>query len=166
MVTLDYVPNGKLEILAHYGNPDTDGDFAVDEAWKRENLRVFRLPFPLRLSWNEDVLIRRVTAHKLVGDAICDALDEIGQYKGGQYLERNQLNLYGGIFNPRLKRGYNSLSTHTWAIAVDLNPHRGPLGQQPDMPEFIVEAFEKRGFVWGGRWSRPDGMHFQAARGY
>jgi len=166
LISIDYVPTGRGEIIRHYGNPDADGDFAVDEQWKRDNLRVFRLPYPLRLSWRPDVLVERVATHRLVGDAIVDALDEIGQTHGGAHLERNRLNHFGGIFNPRLKRGYNDLSTHTWAIAIDINPHRGPLGEEPDMPGFIVEAFERRGFVWGGRWSRPDGMHFQAARGY
>jgi hypothetical protein len=95
-----------------------------------------------------------------------DALDEIGEAHGGAYLEREGLNRFGGTFNPRLKRGYNSLSTHTWGIAIDIAPERGALGEEPDIPDFIVDAFERRGFVWGGRWARPDGMHFQAARGY
>lgn len=167
MVKLDHVPTGLIEILNHYGNPDSDGDFVPDKAWVEKNLRRFRLPYPLRLSWNPDQLIRYVLAHRLVGDAMMDALDEIGQVHGGRYLEQNQLNRFGGVYNPRLKRGLGQLSTHTWAIAIDLNPEKAPLGADPSgQPGFVVEAFTKRGFMWGGEFKRPDGMHFQACRGY
>lgn len=167
MVKLEYVPTGLVEILAHYGNPDADGDFIPDQSWVKRNLRRFRLPYPLRLSWRPDTLVQTVLAHRLVGDAIVDALDEIGQVHGGRYLEQNQLNRFGGIYNARLKRGINEPSTHTWGIAIDLNPDKAPLGEDPSgQPDFIVQAFKKRGFVWGGEFNRPDGMHFQAARGY
>lgn len=167
MTKLDYVPNGLIEIIKHYGNPDTDGDFQTDPEWVKRNLKRFTLPYPLRLSWNPEKLVKSVISHRRVGDAMMDALDEIGQTHGGRYLEQNQLNRFGGIYNPRMKRGIGQMSTHTWAIAIDLAPDIAPLGADPSgMPDFIVDAFEKRGFVWGGHWDRPDGMHFQACRGY
>lgn len=161
------VPYGLSEIKAYYGNPDANGDLEVDKKWREENIRIFTLPYPLRLSWNIHQTINKFAAHKKIGAVIVDAMEEIGDYKGGAYLDRNGYNRFGGVFNPRMKRGYDSLSTHTWAIAIDLNPSLAPLGEDPTgQPDFIVEAFEKRGFIWGGRWSRPDGMHFQAADGY
>jgi hypothetical protein len=27
----------------------------------------------------------------------------------------------------------------------------------------VVAIFEKWGFRWGGRWTKPDGMHFELA---
>jgi len=84
-----------------------------------------------------------------------------------KYLQENDWDRWGGCFNFRLKRGSNELSTHAWGIAVDINPHIAPFGGDPDkQPYFIVKAFERRGFEWGGRWSYPDGQHFQACHGY
>lgn len=165
MKVLPIVPNGLEEIKALYGDPQHIPG-KPDVEWERENLSTFQLPYPLRLSWDKDTLVSTVTAHKLVGEYICDALDEIGQYNGGWYLDKFGYNRFGGIYNPRFKRGIDELSTHAWGIAIDLNPHLGPLGEESKMPDFIVKAFTNRGFVWGGVFPRPDGMHFQACSGY
>jgi hypothetical protein len=29
------------------------------------------------------------------------------------------------------------------------------------IPQFIVDAFEAEGFIWGGRWYHYDTMHFE-----
>jgi hypothetical protein len=61
------------------------------------------------------------------------------------------------------KRG---LSTHSWAIAIDLNWATNAPGTRGDLDAGIVEVFERFGFEWGGRWSYKDPMHFQYATGY
>jgi hypothetical protein len=76
---------------------------------------------------------------------------------------------YGGGYNFRLMRTSNRLSMHAYGCAIDLDPDRNQLGDtSPAFADFpmVVEAFEKEGWVWGGRWSGRscDGMHFQAAR--
>jgi len=76
------------------------------------------------------------------------------------------LKTYNGCFNIRRKRGGSKWSTHSWAIAIDLNAKWNPMGHKPQMHHEIVAIFEKYGFYWGGRWKRPDGMHFQYCRGY
>lgn len=64
------------------------------------------------------------------------------------------------------------MSTHTWGIAVDIEPAGNPMGEtwQDDgvrMDPRIIEIFEARGWSWGGRFSgTPDPMHFQWASGY
>ena len=78
------------------------------------------------------------------------------------------MHLCGGAFNFRLKRGGNSLSIHSWGAAIDLDPERNALGRRYRagagmMPMAVVEIFAAEGWVWGGPWSRPDAMHFQAA---
>jgi hypothetical protein len=159
IVSLDYVPNGYEDIIRYYGDPDAP-DF-----WDAQMER-FAVPFPLRLSWDTQTEITRIVAHRLVGMAIVDALFEISQHQTPGYLRGNDLDLFGGTYADRNKRGIDEPSTHRWGIAIDLNPHLGPLGEEPKMPGFIVNAFKRRGFVWGGDFDRPDGMHFQAARGY
>ena len=99
-----------------------------------------------------------------------DALEEIGRYKGGAYLDNHGYNHWGGSFNFRFAKGnVTALSTHAWGIAVDLNPALGPYGDSlHHQPAFIIEAFKSRGFFAGADWHMPhtDAMHFQAATGY
>lgn len=62
--------------------------------------------------------------------------------------------------------GSSTWSHHAWALAVDFDPADNAYGRDPagtlvgSHPEFI-RAFERVGFVWGGRWSTPDPMHFE-----
>ena len=75
----------------------------------------------------------------------------------------------GGTYNPRTP---GSLSLHTYALAIDINPsknpHKNPL--TTDMPQSFIKRMEgirangKQAIQWGGRWtspSRPDAMHYQ-----
>ena len=170
MIMLSPVPHGRAQINAVYGNPDANGDGILDLQWFAENICVFNMPFPMRLSWKPDVLTQRFQAHRLIGDAVIDALAEIGlAHDDPDYMDNRGYNYWGGSFNFRFAKGDPSLlSTHAWGIAVDINPELGPFGAESKQPDFIVEAFKKRGFHWGGDWKMPftDGMHFQAATGW
>lgn len=162
-------PTGLDAIKRYYGDPDPDGDMVFDPDWIADHTTVYTLPMPLRLSWDfSSRSATRIRAHNYVGEAMLEALAEIRDYQGPEWLCEQDLDLFGGCYNPRLTRGGTKLSTHSWGIAIDLNPHRGPMGQSGDMPDFIVQAFTKRGFEWGGDWPMPycDGMHFQACKGY
>jgi len=172
---LPYVPRGYTDIIRIYGIPDRNGDGVLDTSWTKAYLKVFDLPFPLKLSWNPDKLVNRFQANIEVGRVIQDALEEIGNFRGGAYLNQEGYNYWGGCFNFRASKGSGRLSTHSWGIAVDLNPHLGPWSKDKEtqkQPQFIVDAFKNRGFEWGGDWPERynfpyyDGMHFQAATNY
>lgn len=72
-----------------------------------------------------------------------------------------------GTYNCRTISGSTTWSHHAWALAVDFDPGRNPFGVDPSRTEIgskhmdFVRAFERVGFVWGGRWSTPDAMHFE-----
>jgi len=168
MIKLEYVPNGLDEIIKYYGKPwriNEKNKRVVDLEWKKANLSYFCLPFSLRKSWNQQE-IKGFVAHKKVGAAMIDALLEIEEYAGLPFLQRYELDQWGGVYNfrsqylPNGKRG--PLSTHAWAIAIDYCHDLGPVGEKSRMPHFIVEAFTKRGFVG----TEIDGQHHQAARNY
>lgn len=74
---------------------------------------------------------------------------------------QNLIKSYDGCFNIRNTRGSTSISNHAYALAIDINAAENPLGAKPKMDSRLVACFEEAGFVWGGRWKRPDGMHFQ-----
>lgn len=60
--------------------------------------------------------------------------------------------------NPKKK----ILSTHSWAMAADIDPKQNGVGTDGNIPTWVVEIFERWGFTWGGRWETyKDPMHFQ-----
>ena len=77
-----------------------------------------------------------------------------------------------GTYNCRTVADTGEPSMHSWGAAIDINAahadywlwHRsgaseaGPLKWIP--PE-IFAAFERHGFIWGGKWSHYDTMHFE-----
>ena len=76
-----------------------------------------------------------------------------------------ELRTWDGCFNIRKTRsaGSNSFSLHSWGLAVDVNAAWNGYGAKPTLSPAFVEAWEASGFSWGGRWTHPDGMHFQLA---
>ena len=76
----------------------------------------------------------------------------------------NELKTWDGCFNIRKKRGLNSMSLHSWAIAIDVNAFENQLNMEPKLSAGFVKCFTDAGFHWGGNWKRKDGMHFQLAK--
>lgn len=70
---------------------------------------------------------------------------------------------FGGCYSPRYIRSGKQagLSRHSWGIAFDFNVAGNLYGQPPTMDLRLVEIMERHGFSWGGRWTYPDGMHFE-----
>jgi hypothetical protein len=76
----------------------------------------------------------------------------------------SELKTWDGCFNIRKKRGLNSMSLHSWGIAVDINAFENGLNQTPKLSSGFVKCFTDAGFDWGGTWKRKDGMHFQLSK--
>ena len=78
-----------------------------------------------------------------------------------------------GAYNCRAVAGTDQLSAHGYGIAVDIAVARSHYWRwsPPDaarhpvwtnrIPLEIVRIFERHGFIWGGRWSHYDTMHFE-----
>lgn len=150
-----------------YGNPGGRLGQA-SPAWEKTNLVTIACRWPLVTSWDE-APVRGIRIHKLCAESLTRALDAIWDSAGrdaGQ-IRAWGMHLYGGGYNYRLMRGGNRLSMHSWGCAVDFDPARNGFGDTT--PNFarvpaVLAAFEGEGWTWGGRWKKPDGMHFQAAR--
>lgn len=149
---LDHIPCGLTEIRQVFGCPE-DPDFKL-------NLITFTLPYPLLYMGKP---VPRATGHRLARDHFVAALE--GVKAAGL---ADQVQNYGGIYAPRSMRGIaNCPSTHTWGIAIDLEPECYPLGSDERFPDEIVEIFRKFGFFYGGDFTRrKDPMHFQLCTGY
>ena len=73
-----------------------------------------------------------------------------------------------GTYNCRVIAGTDRASAHGHGIAIDIavkRAHYWRWGQsspyRSEIPPEIVAAFESEGFIWGGRWSHYDTMHFE-----
>jgi len=180
------IPTGLAAVISTYGNPAA-GD-QVNPQWYAENVVLMDLPYRMVLAWDKDQSVRRIPVHKLAAPDLKAILTEIWAHlrlevkkehgfdlTSEQYdqltarkARRYGVDLFGGAYNYRVKRGGTELSMHAYGVAIDLDPERNAMGDTtPAMPKFVVEAFERRGWVWGGRWKgrNCDGMHFQRARG-
>ena len=75
-----------------------------------------------------------------------------------------QMITWDGCFIIRNKRGLNSMSLHSWAIACDINAFENQLGMKPKISKEFAQCFIDAGCEWGGNWKRLDGMHFELAK--
>lgn len=127
-----------------------DGFIRPDPAWVSANITQAEVP-----------VIGSVTCHRLLIPQLHAALAEIE--RAGLADEIYQ---YAGCYVPRFidRDPSKPLSMHAFGLAVDVNTPTNQLGTQGDMDPRVVEIFERWGFVWGGRWSRPDPMHFELGR--
>ena len=127
-----------------------DGMIQIDPAWVRRNIVRRQVP----------ILRGEVMCHRLMVDQLAGALAEIEDRGLAHLIDPSD---YGGCWVPR-HIDFNPakpLSMHAWGLAADFNVSTNGLGRRPTMDRRIVRTFERWGFVWGGRWSRPDGMHFE-----
>jgi hypothetical protein len=77
-----------------------------------------------------------------------------------------------GTFNWRTIAGTDRASAHSYGIAVDINVQfsdywrwnakgGAPPVYRNRIPVEVVSAFERHGFIWGGKWHHYDTMHFE-----
>jgi hypothetical protein len=162
-------PHGLFEITKTFGDinenikQSKNGALTLDPAFEDKNIVRIKLPYKLKLAWDHNKDISCIKCHQLLADCFRSVFDEI--------LERglnSKANCFGGCFEFRQKRNGSGLSTHSWGIAIDLNPETNRYGTPGDMSPEIVEVFQKYGFIWGGAWNGKtrDPMHFQYCEGY
>lgn len=155
-------PSGLEEIKAFYGDP---GPFINMETGlvspKWENILDFaKLPAPLKLGWVDKEVTRIRCHHKLV-PSLTYIFGEI--YRNDHWY---RLRSFDGCYAWRNVRRRKNLSTHSWGISLDLNAATNRLGTKGDIHPGLVKVFEDHGWRWGGRFKRPDPMHFQACYDY
>lgn len=75
----------------------------------------------------------------------------------------DEVRTWDGCFNIRPMKGSKGRkhSLHAWGLAIDINAAWNGYNKTPTMSAELVKCFTDAGFVWGGSWQVPDGMHFQ-----
>ena len=79
-------------------------------------------------------------------------------------IDGGQLDDWGFAFRD-IRGTTNNLSNHASGTAIDLNATKHPLGKAGTFPKEKVPMLKalckKYGIMWGGKWKRPDEMHFE-----
>ena len=146
------------QAIAKYGKPNQAGSYLVS----------IKLPFPMRLAWDKNTIVKTMRCHKLVADQLTAIFTEILQVYGLAKIQELGIDLFGGCFNFRQMRGGSDWSRHSWGIAVDLDPERNQLKETSKTARFahpeykqMIDIFYKHGFVSLGREKNYDWMHFE-----
>lgn len=132
------------QCLAKYGPPETEK---------------FMVLWDVPTELEHGAIPRKIYCNKDIVPLLNQAFKNIN-YRGLS----NQVKTWDGCFNIRKKRGATSMSLHSWGLAIDINAAWNGFGKPPTMSPELVKCFTDAGFDWGGKWSRPDGMHFQIAK--
>ena len=127
----------------------TGGDIVIAPNWVSNHIRTGSVP-----------VIGRVTCHRRLFPQLRGALAELRR-EGLGYLIRS----YDGCYNSRVVTGgHQRISRHSWGIALDINASGNCFGCTPHQDGRLVRIMRRWGFVWGGTFPTPDGMHFEWRR--
>jgi hypothetical protein len=147
------------DLIAKYGKPNVTGE---------GYLVTINLPYPMRLAWDLDTQVHKMRCHKLVADKFLAVFNELMRVYGYKKIVELGIDIFGGCFNFRKMRGGNDWSTHSWAVAIDLDPGRNKLKETSKTARFarpeyeaMIDVFYKHGFISLGREKNYDWMHFE-----
>jgi hypothetical protein len=158
-------PHGLDEIIATFGDVHkyVAADGQPEARWQADFMARIDLPFSLCLSWNPSRTITQITCHRRLTGVFSSVFSGV-QQRGLQ----DRITSFGGCFAFRPQRTGSKLSTHSWGIALDLNPETNPQGSAGNMDPGVTDIFRRAGFEWGGDWQGKsrDPMHFQFCSGY
>jgi hypothetical protein len=130
----------------------------------------FEPPYPLWYAGNLNYRIKKIALHEKVIRSAERVLIRVKDAYGDEVKELN-LDVYGGGYNKRLKRGGTTWSMHAYAIAMDWNPAENKLRWNHMLAELAKPAYSswwklwrEEGWVGLGPTRDYDWMHVQAAR--
>ena len=149
-------------------NPNIPNSFlvVVNSKWRHSNIVLMDIPQLNDILNGKKKYINRKIHRQL--QAVFEVLEHL------QLMDR--ILTFNGTYVPRFKKGRNGsrgaldLSNHSWGTAIDLNAKWNGFGVPPAKKgtngslEELVDIFLDFGFLWGGLWGTPDGMHFEAER--
>ncbi len=162
-------PHGLAEITATFGDINSylvlseNSKMSLDPRFECNFISTAFLLYPLLPVWDNSRTISSIRCHVFLAErflAVFEKISRLGLSDKAQF--------FGGCFNFRPKRNGTGLSTHSWGIAIDLNPVTNAKGGRGDMDPGVIAIFEEFGFIWGGDWPgrTRDPMHFQYCSGY
>jgi hypothetical protein len=130
-----------------YPRSDDPAFLNTSPAWHDANIQTRTVP-----------LLGEVTCNKALFPALIGALGQVRDEGLG-----SEIHVYSGCYAPRTvaRSDIAPPSQHAWGAAIDINAPENPYGSTPTMDHRVVKIFEHWGFIWGGDFLIPDGMHFE-----
>ncbi|GAB6040793.1 M15 family metallopeptidase [Endothiovibrio diazotrophicus] len=149
------------------GSPQNPERVKVIGDWERRNIKTVVIPQLRGVPVFGRYSSGRMRFHR-AGETQLKGLWSAWEREG---LLENVLS-YDGAHNPRFLRGSrDTLSTHAFGIAFDINARWNRLGALPAKAgetgsvRELVGLANEYGFFWGGHFrERPDAMHFELAK--
>lgn len=127
------------------------------------------LPFTMHIAWDLDSTIRRFSCHEKVADSASRVYSRVASAYSPEAIALLGIDLFGGCYNYRNKRGGATLSTHAYGLAIDTDPLRNQLKWKRDRArlartdaEEFWRCWEAEGWLSLGRARDFDWMHVQA----
>jgi hypothetical protein len=133
--------------FAAYPRRDDPAFLNVDPAWYDAHIVTKSVP-----------LLGPVTCNRALFPQLIGALTDVQAAGLG-----GEIHVYSGCYAARTVARSPTAppSQHAYGAAIDINAPENPYGGTPTMDPRIVKIFERWGFIWGGRFLTPDGMHFE-----
>ncbi len=143
------------DIIKIYGEPGTRQTYAS-------------LPYRMKLAWDTRQSIKRFQCHELVKDQVEKIFNQTLDVYGLERIQELGLDMFGGCLNVRPIRGGERLSTHSWGLAIDIDPANNRLKwtsaqarlAKPEYDKFWEIVYSNGAFSLG-KERNFDWMHFQ-----
>jgi hypothetical protein len=131
-------------------DPSRPGYLQIDPAWVRTHIATERVPILGRATCNVALFPQlRGAMRTIVAKGLANTIHSFSGCYAARYTNRDPT---------------SSISHHAWGIAVDINAPTNVFGTTPHQDPRLVKVMERWGFIWGGTFIRPDGMHFEYHR--
>ncbi|MBF0174198.1 MAG: M15 family metallopeptidase [Magnetococcales bacterium] len=154
----------------------------MNAIWEKEHIKKITPPAGWQLYYQMDdelVKVSGIRMHRflegsfqsVLRDVWQHALNEVGRQSNDEtvraWLHERRLDIHGGGYNFRPKRGGVELSLHSFGIAIDWdpihNPRKNPL--TCTLPQWWFDIWKEHGWHNGRKFHTPDPMHVQFATG-
>lgn len=141
------VMKGAFGEFAAYPRADDPVYLTMSTSWYDANIVTRSVP-----------LLGQVTCNEAFFPALIGALQDV-EAAG----LADEIHTYSGCYAARTVARMPTAppSYHSYGAAIDINAPENPYGATPTMDPKIVAIFERWGFLWGGDYLTPDGMHFE-----
>ena len=130
-----------------------------------------KLPYKMRIAWDLSSEITTFSCNIKIADSATRAFNRVvDEYSMGEIKDLG-LDLFGGCYNYRKKRGGTTLSMHAYGVAIDIDPERNQLKWNKPTAKLSSSAAKKwfdawysEGWISLGVEKDFDWMHIQAPK--